>query len=71
MTKIKAWIFSTFLPSYMRESYVEDNARLKQRIGELEALVREERAYSRGLERALQGLRHITIQSEGVKHGID
>ncbi len=64
MGRFKRWLFR-FLPFYMRESYEEENARLRRQVLQREQCVRELEAELRGLRYALRQRVSIEIGKGG------
>lgn len=62
MTRFKKWLFRTFLPVYMRESYEEENSRLRETVAKREQTIREQQMYIRGLEYAVR--RRVVVNVE-------
>lgn len=54
MNKLKIWFLSRFLPTWAKESLLEENKRLCRRIADLEAENDRLRAYAAGLEYGLK-----------------
>lgn len=65
MRRLKQWLISEFLPVYLKESILKENAELRSKVADLEHRLETQRAYSAGLEYALR--RRITIRNEVQK----
>lgn len=65
MHRLKQWLISEFLPVYLKESILKENAALRSKVADLEHRLETQRAYSAGLEYALR--RRITIRNEVQK----
>lgn len=59
MTKLKKWLFEKFLPTYQRESYIEDNNRLVEINTALRHDIECLRAHIAGMERGLKLARRV------------
>ncbi len=64
MGRFKRWLFR-FLPIYMRESYEEENARLRRQVLQREQRIREMEAELRGLRYALRQRVNIEVGRGG------
>lgn len=68
MKKLKRWLIERFLPVYLRQELLKENARLADRIQELEIHIKQLDAYIDGLEFAIRNQRRLTInQGEARK----
>lgn len=63
MTKIKTWLCKKFLPAYLRESLLEENARLTARLAQFKEENLRLREYISGMQDALRLNRKITIKN--------
>lgn len=64
MTKIKEWLYNKFLPAYLRESLLEENLRLNERLAQIKAENLRLREYINGMQDALRASRKIIIRNE-------
>ena len=63
MTKFKAWLCKKFLPAYLRENLLEENARLSARLEQYREENLRLREYISGMQDALRLNRKITIKN--------
>jgi len=62
---MKNWLLEQFLPMWAKESVLADNRRLQKENENLRQRLRQQQAYTLGLERGLHSLRRITIKNSG------
>lgn len=68
MKKIKRWLTEQFLPVYLKEELMKENALLREKIREQDTHIRELNAYIEGLEYSIRNQKRLIINSrEGCK----
>jgi len=60
---MKKWLLERFLPMWAKETVLQENRQLRQRVGQLEALCDRQLSYIRGLQFAVRHGKH-TIRKE-------
>lgn len=67
MKKLKRWLIEHFLPIYLREDLLEENARLQAEIQKQAIHIKQLDAYIDGLEYGIRNQRRLTINNGEVK----
>lgn len=67
MKKLKHWLIEHFLPIYLREDLLKENAKLQAKIQEQEIHIKQLDAYIDGLEFAIRSQRRLTINNGEVQ----
>ena len=65
MKRLRKWLIEKFLPIYLREKLMEENAALRKRIVNLETENERLNAYIDGLENGIRVQRRIVINNGG------
>lgn len=65
MKRLRKWLIEKFLPIYLREKLMEENAALRKRIVNLETENERLNAYIDGLENGIRAQRRIVINNGG------
>ena len=65
MKRLRKWLIEKFLPIYLREKLMEENAALRKRIADLETENERLNAYIDGLENGIRAQRRIVINNGG------
>lgn len=64
--KFHQWLIDNFLPRYAHQALLEELAKTKEALEKTRAALREEKAYSEGLEYALRHGDRILITTQGA-----
>lgn len=67
MRKFKKWLVERFLPVYLKETLLKENAQLLEEKRKLEIHIKELNAYITGLENGIRAQRRIVINNGEVK----
>lgn len=67
MKKFKRWLIEHFLPVYLKEELLKENARLREQLVDRDIHIKELNAYIEGLEYGLRNQRRIIINNGEVK----
>lgn len=67
MKKFKQWLIDRFLPVYLKEELLKENARLEKQLAERDVHIKQLNAYIDGLEYGLRNQRRIVINNGEVK----
>ena len=63
MGKFKKWLIGEFLPVWVKQTLLEENAKLKGEVAALEKKLAEQYAYIDGLEAGIRAQRRIVINT--------
>lgn len=64
MSRFKRWLVDNYLPTWAKQTVLEDNDRLKKKISQMELEMADLKGYCEGLETAIRAIRRITIHNE-------
>ena len=64
MRRLKRWLVEKYLPTWAKQTILEENEKLKEQLRQREAELTDLRGYCAGLETGLRALRRITINNE-------
>ena len=67
MRKFKNWLYTQFLPKWAKETLLVENAKLQERISELEREKEKMLSYINGLETGIKAQRRIVIHNGEVR----
>lgn len=67
MKKIRAWLYTQFLPAWCKDDLLDRNAQLLETVAELKQENQRLHAYIDGAHDALRHGSRVTIYTEGVK----
>ena len=64
MSRFKRWLVNKYLPTWAKQTMMEENEKLKAEVRRLRAEQDCLQSYCDGLETALRAIRRITIHNE-------
>ncbi|MEG2119949.1 MAG: hypothetical protein RRY53_06290 [Pseudoflavonifractor sp.] len=67
MKRIRAWLYTRFLPTWCKDDLLDRNARLLDEVAELKRENQRLHAYIGGMQEALRHGSRVNIHTEGVK----
>ena len=63
MNRLRKWIVERYLPAYARETLLEENDRLRRKLEDARAELREVQHYAAGLEYTVRHLPAMTVMN--------